>query len=373
MLLDLPIELRYPTSYKRVIHNFDSLLDFINKMNGRTDIFVNLYTFNRSFCCQSKFKKVGKKYFCMNCKKPLVQELNKGYPVINTIAFDLDPDDFDSEEDMYEAMIRLVVKFEDYNTFLNFSGSGFHFYIDAKLSNDNTLEEKKNALKAFQIETGKELDINFDYHLHGDTSRILRVPGTINTKRGNYCYNITKIKSLEEIKKDSYEFHPIEMKYISKGKIVDLNDYIGRAVKHSTSVVELSEQRDVSNDTVSILRGYGIVYDELTPCVQLMFRNPFMSYNERYMFIKILRAWGLSLDATKSILWNVLWSTPIKDDPIKNKQYNWARHSVIEERQPDFIYSNEFDYPTCIYLNSFMGDYCNNCGRDILEMRQRKI
>ena len=39
MILTLPIELRYPTSYKRLIHSYDEFLKFVNLMNGRIDIF----------------------------------------------------------------------------------------------------------------------------------------------------------------------------------------------------------------------------------------------------------------------------------------------------------------------------------------------
>lgn len=105
--------------------------------------------------------------------------------VVDCIIFDLDSDDLNVAYEDAKRLIRWA-KRHGAHPRLNFSGSkGFHVFLDLAVVN---LLNPQQTLRIFMKELNEQAKLQtVDPVVTQDLKRILRLPGTINSKSGLYC------------------------------------------------------------------------------------------------------------------------------------------------------------------------------------------
>ena len=360
MILErFPVILRPPTVISNtIIHTEDQFLEFVNKFNGRKNIFVNLYHYTLSGCCKSfyYFDKTRKRFICNNCKKPLTR-LDLNSFIVDSVVFDLDPNPitFTNKVKQWVKARAMYYYFNEYERYLVKTGKGFHFYIRTiPLREKDFKYGAKNAIKNFQIQTEKIFGTT-DWITHGDTSQQVRVPGTYNVRSGFFCLTLAPkdLKSrYTELDKKAEKQPPIQIKAIGKGKRLDLREYDQKIAEEDyIHEGELTTDFDPSEDKIDnikkILKSYHITYKRLALCVKTMLNNEFLDYRQRFLLINIMKNLGISEQDCEKLITVVLWSDPEPDNRDERKRYDWADHCIQKERQIYYVYHKSYGIPSC--------------------------
>ena len=377
MILErFPIILRPPTVIRKtLLHTEKEFLDFVNENNGKRDIFVNLYHYTRTSCCSSfyYFDRKKQKFICNSCRKE-IQYLDLSSFIIDCVVFDLDPIPPSRGKKILQWIKAkwLVAHFKEYETYLMKSGKGFHFYIRTKPTVDKDYKYgAKNAIRNFQIETEKIFG-KTDWITHGDTSQMIRVPGTWNIRSNAFCFCIEKnhlklrYRNLEKIGEWQ---PPIKIYPINRGKRIDLKKYdtepdIDNYIYEGELITNINEDENKINNFKKIFNIYHIKYEKLSPCVKIMLNNKFLDYRQRFLLINIIKNLGISEKDCEKIIKLVLWSTPDPTNKNPNKRWNWASHCINRERQVYYIYHKHYGIPSCksgFKLGFKLLKICDNC------------
>lgn len=361
MILDrFPIMLRPPTVKKiKIIHTEEEFLYFVNKWNGVKNIYVNLYYFTKSKCCSSfyYFDKTNKKYTCNKCKK-VIEGFDLTSYIVDCIVFDLDPSPnnvINREKELIKAK-KMVNHFSKYKRYLIKSGKGFHFYISTEIAIDSSFKYgARNAIKNFQIEVEKKFG-KTDWITHGDTSQMIRVPGTYNVNSRSFCMcmknemlnlNYNELNKISENQQEMRIF-PIDseiekMNLKNYDKTIDYSEYI----HEGELALEISEDLGKIDKIRRVLTPYNIIYDCLSECVKVMLNNEFLDYRQRYLLINILKNLGLSEKDCEKLLKITLFSDVDTENEDDRKRYDWAKHSIDDERQIYYVYREYYGIPSC--------------------------
>ena len=360
MILEkFPIILRPPTVISNtIIHTEKQFLEFVNKFNGKKDIFVNLYYYTKSGCCSSffYFDESNEKYICSKCKK-VIERLDLTSFIIDSVVFDLDPKPitFKNKQKEWMKAKKFWRHFKDYERYIVKSGKGFHFYVRTiPLREKDFVFGAKNAIKNFQIQTEKTLGAT-DWITHGDTSQMIRVPGTYNVRSGLFCLTL-ELENLKLVYKELdklAEQQPLmKMKAISEGKRLDLREYDEKIseedfIHEGELVTDFDLSEDEMENIIKILKSYHVNYDKLAQCVRTMMGNNFLDWRQRFLLINIMKNLGLSEQDTEKLMSVVLWTEPDPKNPDERKRYNWAEHCIQKERQIYYIYHKSYGIPSC--------------------------
>jgi len=368
--------LRPPTVKKKcLIHTEEEFLDFINEYNGVRNIYVNLYHFRKSECCSSfyYFDKKDKKYRCNKCKN-VIQWFDLSSFVIDSVVFDIDPSP-NTNLNRIECFLkakRLSKYFSDFERYVIKSGKGFHFYIRTEPIMDNDFKHGgKNAIKKFQIEVEKMFG-KTDWITHGDTSQMIRVPGTFNVGSRTFCLCLTEnhlksgFRKLEEISKIQPQ---IKVEPIGFGKLINLKDSDEKVesydfIHEGELLIDFKESKDKTDNLRNALKVYGIRYDKMSNCVKTMMNNEFLDYRQRFLLINILKNLGVSEKDCEKIISIVLFSKPEPSSKDEKRRYDWAHHCINGERQLYYIYTTDYGMPACksgISLGFEILGLCSKC------------
>ncbi len=360
MILDrFPVILRPPTVIRNtIIHTKKEFLEFVNKFNGKKNIFVNLYHYTKTGCCSSfyYFDTNKQKFICNKCKN-VIQSLDLRSFVIDSVVFDLDPDKNTYPKRLFQWIKSkfMVYYMDKYELYLVKSGKGFHFYVRTNpMIKEDFKHGAKNAIRNFQIKVEKEFGPT-DWITHGDTSQQIRVPGTYNPRSGLFCTTLSKehlemkFKELEELTTNQPS---ILIAPITSGKKLDLKKYDIKTseedyIHEGELIIDFEPSDDKISDFKKIFKVYHVNYDKLSLCVRTMLNNEFLDYRQRYLLINILKNLGLSELDCEKIISISLWSTPDLSNSDESKRFDWAKHCIQKERQIYYVYHKSYGIPGC--------------------------
>jgi hypothetical protein len=346
ILKEFPVMIRPPTTVsKTILHTVDEFLKFVNEKNGKKNIFVNLYHFTRSECCLSKYEYNidQKKFVCEKCGLPI-----KGFDlssfIIDSVVFDIDPSPVTKETKKKSWIIakRLFYYFGKYERYLIKSGKGFHFYIRVNPVTESDFRYgAKNALKNFQIKIEKIMG-QTDPITHGDTSQMIRVPGTYNVNSSAFCMTLDRNHlnlSYDQVHELAEKQPKMIVRPIGRGKKLDLTEYDDEIpeedfIHESALVTDFVQSKDKIEDFKKILSAYTVNYDKLGLCVRTMLGNEFLDYRQRFLLINILKNFGLASEDLEKIIRVAL-------------DHAYAEHSIKKERQIYYVYHRSYGIPAC--------------------------
>jgi len=354
--------LRPPTvKKKQIIHTKEEFLDFVNENIGKTNIFVNLYHFSKSSCCNSfyYFDKKTNKFTCNKCKN-VIQFFNLNSFTINCVVFDIDPKP-NNKRTQFRCFLkvkRMNRYFKDYRRYIVKSGKGFHFYIETNPQKESDFKHgARNALRAFQISTEKMFG-KTDPITHGDTSQMIRVPGTWNINSRCFCFSLEEkhlkmtYKNLIEISKESQNSITINLIDPKATKRINLLNYDNKIestefVHEGELTVNFKKSGNKEKNLTELFKPYNVNYEKLSSCVKILLNNEFLDYNQRFLLINIIKNFGISIQDCEKIIENVLFTDSDSNDPDEKKRYNWAKHCINEERQVFYVYHKSYGIPSC--------------------------
>lgn len=166
MLFDsFPREVGCPE--RRLCKTEKEFCDFINRFNGKTDLYYSLY----------------------NCD----ENRNFDNLVLNKIGFDIDIKDGYS----YQDVLSDAKKMSDYfmskklEHSIFFSGNkGIHLYVWTKT--DKNIVNKKECLKNAHIYFRDLLTVTLDESIFGDIKRLFRIPNTLHLTSRLFCINLER-------------------------------------------------------------------------------------------------------------------------------------------------------------------------------------
>jgi len=388
ILNNYPVLIRHPTVKSKIlIHTEEELIEFINKHNGKKNIFVNLYHYYLSECCSTVyfFDKERNKFVCSNCNQILRGFDLKSF-IIDSVVFDIDPTPI-TEINKKKAFIkvkRYYHYFKKYETYMMKSGKGFHFYVRTIPLREKDFEySAKNAIKNFQIKTEKKLGYS-DPTTHGDTSQMIRVPGTFNIRSRSFCTCLSDFHlkfSFKKLTKLAKIQPLIKVWPINKGIKLNLKNYdseidVQEYIHEGELSIDVVPQKNKIETYKKILKYYNVDYDSLGECVKIMLNNEFLGFRERYLLINVLKNFGLSELDTEKIMRISLFSEPDASDLNENKRYNWAEHCINGERQIYYVYHTPYGIPSC-KSGTMLGfkalHVCDSCkSKDIMSFRKKR-
>lgn len=169
------------TPIRTLVTNRTDFLDFVNKFNGKTNLYSSIYSFQNIFS-----------------NKPIYDSC-----IVDRIMFDLD------SSTCYADAMKLHNKFLEQNIrhTVIFSGRGFQVFPFTKKVTGSKSKELITNAQLYYIQL---LGIDADMHVVGDLARISRIPNTFNMRRGRYCIMLnskilnTSYEKIQEFAKTQY-------------------------------------------------------------------------------------------------------------------------------------------------------------------------
>ncbi len=178
-----PRELAHNKRYG--VFNIEEVIDIVNKYNGKTNIFISIYGFDK----MNKVSKYGKEFYLGDYDTADV----------NIAFFDF------ANDNCYSNIIKAHkwLKSEKIKHRINFSGRKYHLYIFVK--NSDKLKYKKDALYNLQVWVCDELNFTYgkedhrekdnpdiDSKLMGNLSGLTRISNTFNPAGRRYCISLNE-------------------------------------------------------------------------------------------------------------------------------------------------------------------------------------
>jgi hypothetical protein len=320
-------------SSRKIVHNKDDMINWINRSNGYKNCFTSVYKFN-----EIKKTERGQKADYYSA------EIDKIF-----FDFDIEPDNPDRSDayDDRETALNALNRFHEYLDNRNIkhamfiSGGGFHGYI---FCGYNVLEYKKQALQNAHMHFIDTLDLKIDNKIPGDIARITRIPNTYNLKREKFCVPILP----EEIK----EYDADELFELAKSPRLDVDPVVGEKklflenfdhnkVK-SQYQTNGNEIEDIVEKEINIEGGH---YDleKLNPPESIRYilnKDGKLDYRDRYILIMFMRENGLSEDDCVQMMKEIL-----SDQKFYHCTQEECGH--LRNGQITYLYSrNDLHFPT---------------------------
>jgi hypothetical protein len=306
-----------------IVYSMSEFIDRVNRYNGKTDVFVSLYSFD-------SLKPNGRP--------------NYDSAKIQWLYFDLD-----NENCLQSAQILHTYLMEnDICHMIFFSGRGFHFYISVVYP--NLLQNKKdtilNAVTDIADKLGFKIGIDdsadIDGHTIGNIAQLVRVPNTYNPKRQRFCIPITSL----DLK--SLNFEEFKNLALTQRKISNVYGETSLDVKQFD--VESKLRFEVPTEDLGGELDLELNIEKFLPCVKALLNRKVNKHRERFYIITYCKELGLPLKDTVKLLLKYL--------PAKT-----FVHCAHQERQPIWIYRRgDLNFPSCELLKK--EGYCvrENCG-----------
>jgi len=300
---------RYPvrigTPHQKRYETREEAIEAINRHNGLTHVYVSLY--------------------------------NRG--VIDKIAFDFDPKDYESGwDDMIVEYRQLKEHIEDegWAFMCVFSGNGLHFYIKSK---SRRLENPRAATKEVQEKYQQELDLNSDEAIFGDIKRIMRVPNTYHPGAERFCIPLKP----NEIYFSQDEIHDLAQSQRDISAVADGEPYpIGKHDKMGSAYTMSEGSRVPGNFNPAEVEPEGTLFP-IYPCISNILQNwqdmeqkgHGIGYRRRFLVILHLKETGHSYEEAVGVLKKYM----------SEKEFY---HAVYDEKQVEQIYKrDDLLFPKC--------------------------
>lgn len=299
---------QYPRRYgksKRIVYDKKEFLNLVNRDNGYSDVFISIYAYLH-------LKEVKNTY-----------KIDSASAIMDKIYLDMDFKDWDTEEQLFERILKLEKHLEK-NKILRiwvFSGGGFHLYIYVKNRPNNKKYFFRNTINHISnLVCGKNetyIDENenekirrlYDPHCPPKLSQMARVIGTYNPRRHLFCISLTSwdlMMGLKHIKNKAKKQNG--RIYYLGNTLMSFNEYYDSddVMESCSTVLDLNIENYSTNMT-ELFNSLGILLNEIPLCMRhLLKENQKLNYNERFMLITFLYRCGLSENEIKEILKMVL-------------------------------------------------------------------
>jgi hypothetical protein len=239
---------------RRICKTKSELLYYINKYNGKDEVYISVYRFKR-------------------------EPLTFDNAIIDKIFIDLDP--FDNTKNLIEDFHRLHEYLDSENTLhsILFSGGGFHFYIRVKncWSKTGLYKSTKDIIEKSGI--GRAVDES----TIGDYRQVARVPFTWNVKRQRYCVPVCEIKDYDYYREISKPENIIKNGTVVFGKklfnVDEFNSFDGYVCDFDVNIPDaISVNKE---DLNTILSSYGYRLEDFNDYTQRFLSKKDMNYYER--------------------------------------------------------------------------------------------
>ena len=318
----------------RATNSLIEFCNFINKFNGKFNIYTTLYSFN-------KLSPNG-----------ITGDYNTAN--VSSIFVDIDVKTSKGEKvDVVNEGKKLVEWLEstNYKFNINFSGRGLHFFI---YTNNNKLNNPKIALKKFVEKAVSESGAIVDKSSFGDVAREVRVINTINLKSGLYCVPIKpeELTSIEEIALIARGQRKFGSDFIFGTKLVDLSQNDGESL-----ITRKSNEKEEKVSTEINVEQFKKVYGDI-PCIKDIIEDDHAGYSKRTMFITFMKNKGFTDSEINKVLqefisdekWNSSECTRTHVEKISKYNYRIASCKSYKskglcpvENQEECKYYNKLD------------------------------
>lgn len=241
--------------------------------------------------------------------------------------------DFDFDENFnFLKDIRIVSRYLYENNIkfcIRFSGRGFHLFI---YLSDDWLQNPKRAIKQFVKSLHEKTNTKSDPAVVGDLRRVVRIPFTVNKKTNLYCMPIT----YDDLMNKNYE----EICDMAKDPIYCFDIFYGEKLLDISSFDKVP--------TVQLKNKVSVAFSQITNdiplCIKNLMKDPYASYNDRFLIIMFFRELGYSEDEIVEILKNCLSEEKFE-------------HCVYEEHQVEYLMEREeLFFPACYNMKN--DGYC---------------
>lgn len=285
----------------------EKFLNIVNKYNGLKNIYRTVYNFRKLT--------VDKK---IDYNSVLIDKMFFDFDGKNAFEETLKIHDFLSKKDILHTV--------------RFSGKGFHVYIFLRLV-ENLQNPKAVLTNMFNyVEKKLNFNINYDFHVKGDISRLSRVLNTMNLKSKLFCISLKEedLENLDRIRELAKK--PRNEEYFFGKKLLEFPSYVYN-VNEDYTMNQYFNNNSLIIKYDSSIEEKNEIFSFLPPCLkQLLQENRDLRWHERFWLIVFLKEYGFSLDETINVLKNVL----------SEKKFF---HCVKEEKQPFYLYRREDNFP----------------------------
>jgi len=348
---------QYPRRYgksRKIVYSKKDFLNLANRDNGFMDVFLSIYAY-------SHLKEIKGEY-----------KIDSSSAIMDKLFMDMDFKDWDSENQLYERIIKLekILKEREILRVWSFSGGGFHLYIYIANKPDNKKYFYRNAvdyiskLVCNDNETYKDEDGNekkrrlYDPHCPPKLSQMARVIGTYNPRRHKFCISLKEddfLDDLDKIKERS-KIQNQKINYLGR-KLMSFPESfdVSGVLESCSALLEIDVEQNYSKNIEELLKSLGILMKEIPPCIkQFLKENLKLNYTERYFLITFLYRCGLNEKEIKEVLKLVLDKEKLYHccGVIKDGfRPSGIQRSRIETQIPDII-ENDY-YISCQQVSNY--------------------
>jgi hypothetical protein len=273
---------------------------------------------------------------------------------ITKISFDFDNENaIKNAKSLSDFCLR-----ENYRHCIIFSTKGCWVHILTK--NYEKLRYNKSALKYAQkaiaekvcLSIGDEHLCDIDHHIIGDSARVARMPGTLDTRRGLYAQSVkredlTTIEHLKEMAKEQSSAI-----YWYGNDFLDMLPY--------DKADEFCELPEIPADF-----DYNIQLDDdekilskFSPCIVKILKEPAVgTWRGRWLAVLYMKEIGIPIKIAHAICKKYFGAAP-RSDEFKNNYNHLRKVKVLE-----LVYGNpELFFPRCeiLYNEEFCKGKCKN-------------
>jgi len=289
-------------------------IDLVNKYNGFIDCYASIYGWNKE-----KVHSVDKIFFDMDNLEMTdgIYYLKLGKKIAQPRCY------------MACRSLHYYLDAENIKHIVLFSGKGFHIYVF--IDEGCNIYNKKSMIKNIQHHLAKEANItighpqeaDIDDHIVGDIRRIARIPFTFNLKQKRFCIPLDRddfALTYDEIReKAKNQFN----NWTIFGEVyLDPREY---DVPTNIEGLEALDDFDIGENV-----DFKEMIKMLPPLIQKLILSSRCGWRDRYLTILAMREVGFPKQLCIQIV-REYW-TPEK-----------FKHSLMEERQVDYIYNGRPD------------------------------
>lgn len=327
---EMPIEIGVPD--RIIMYTKQDVSDFINKWNGKTRIYMSLYSLNN--------------------------------PKLDKIWFD-----FDSEK-AYDNVIKFHnwCKEHNYKHLIVMSGGGYHCTVFTK-NYDEVVDPRvalnnihRSIAQEVGLTIGNEKVFDIDHHIVGDIRRIYTIPGTFNCKRKRWAISLTEDELQlgdDEIKKLALTQRPY-IYFIGDGYYDVTNFKFAKQEYHNVHIPSLQDNLVIPDDDKDVLKMF-------PPCIQkvLLDIDGAGNFRGRYLFTVWAKELGFSIDKTEEIAKRFFGRVQRTD----GMGTNWNHYKKVKTAR--YIYNRDEMLPSCekVFVD-YDGICCGKCDWYIKSMRE---
>jgi hypothetical protein len=238
-----------------------------------------------------------------------------------------------------------------------FSGGGYQIFIKCSIP---TMAYSNTIKSVIQ-------NLNLEYDDVISLAQLRRYVGSFNfgndkkNPRNLYCIGLTD----EEVYLPVDDLKKLATTWRKDRTLYDIETYIPKDIKINTPRLKFKRDPNYkpAQSLDEIFTKYGMVYNDICPCIRSIIEQPSVSHQQRIVVIKYLKTIHYIKYEDMIQLLPLILTSP-------HGLGNDGSHSV-SEKQPDHIYSSKYSFnPSWMVDNGFCPRSCSYCDELIKEMKR---